>query len=302
MGLPNCCPLTGKPGRLLRRRKPAELAESYANYLGAALPSHLVEKYFSSDIEEYQSESSGLRWYSPSNLGDGEYYSTLAKIYPWYYSPGSWDKQAALDMVEQSKPSLVIEIGSGSGWFLSKLQERGIRNLGVEINPSEVKSSREKGLSVYFPEEIPAGRYEADWLCLFQTVEHVSDPAGFLREYITKFNARRLLLTAPCFESILGHARDPLSWPPHHATAWSKKSFETLAKMLNFEVGEVKYSPLDYELFESYLQREGRRKLPGLPWFPTRRPGRMLFRLFNKLGFYWATRGHSIVVTMKSRN
>ena len=302
MSLSNRCPLTGEPGRLRRRRNAAELASSYASYFGTALPSHVVEKYFKSEVAEYELSSSGLRWYAPSELGDGEYYSTLAEIYPWYYRPGSWDKLVALEIIEKTKPGLVVEIGSGSGWFLSRLREHNIRSFGVEINASEVKTSRELGLSVYFPDEVPTGQPRADWLCLFQTVEHVSDPAGFLKNYITQFNPRRLLLTAPCFESVLGHAKDPLSWPPHHATAWSKKSFETLAKLLNFEVTDVQYSPLDYELFELYLQREGRRKLPGLPYFPTRRPGRLLFRICKKLGFNWATRGHSILVTMEPRN
>jgi hypothetical protein len=295
---PELCPLTGKPGRVIRQRKPTELAESYASYCGASLPAQTINKYFASEVTEYYLESSGLRWYTPCNLGDGEYYSTLASIYPWYYNPGSWDKLAALEIIANGHFAQVVEIGSGSGWFLSRLKERNIESFGVEINSQEVETCREQGLKVYFPDEVPAANSSVDCLCLFQTIEHVSDPAVFLKGYTQRFNPRELVLSAPCFQSLLGFTKDPLSWPPHHATAWSKKAFETLAELLGYRVVNALYTPLSFDELEARLQREGSRKLPGLPPIPNGRLGRYAFKVAQKLGFHWACRGHSILVVM----
>jgi SAM-dependent methyltransferase len=296
---PELCPLTRKPGHVIRQRKPAELAESYASYCGASLPAGTIDKYFASEVTEYYLESSGLRWYAPCNLGDGDYYSTLAAIYPWYYNPGSWDKLAALEIIKRASFAQVVEVGSGSGWFLSRLKEHKIKSFGVEINPKEVKACRKQGLTVYFPDEVPDSNSAIGCLCLFQTIEHVSDPVDFLKNYTRRFNPRELVLSAPCFESLLGLTKDPLSWPPHHATAWSNRAFETLASLLGYRVVNTSYSPLSYDEFESRLQREGCRKLPGLPPIPGGRLGHYTFRVARKLGFHWACRGHSILVVMR---
>jgi SAM-dependent methyltransferase len=294
MRAPSQCPLTGAEGREIRRRSPQELAESYSLYCGGPLPPHIVEKYFTDVSIEYFSPVSGLRWYTPPVLGDGDYYATLAAIYSWYYNPGSWDKQVALELIG-NRPGKIVEIGSGSGWFLSRLRERKMQAIGVEINPKAVETCRAEGLSVFFPAEVPRDIVPVDFLCLFQTIEHVSDPIGFLQQYVEQFHPRQILLSAPCFESLLGHTKDPLSWPPHHVTAWSEKAFQTLAGKLHLRVVDTRYSPLSLGEFESRLEREGSRKLHGLPYFPTGRLGRWMFGAARRAGCDWACRGHSIL-------
>jgi SAM-dependent methyltransferase len=232
-------------------------------------------------------------------LGDGGYYTTLARIYPWYYNPGSWDKQTTLKLLTGTKATGVVEIGCGDGWLLAQLREHGLKAIGVEINPKEVESARKNGLSVFFPDEVSSETSSVDWLCLLQTIEHVENPVAFIKGYIDKFKPRSLIISAPCFESLLGFTKDPLSWPPHHATAWSKKAFETLGLALGFSVVKTAYSPLSYDEFCNRVRMEGANKLPGLPRIPSGRIGRYLFRAAQKIGLHWAVRGHSILVVME---
>lgn len=291
------CPLTGMPGQLVRIRKPGELAESYRAYCGSSLPKEVVEQYFTSEIAEYFSQASGLRWYVPATLGDGNYYQTLAEIYSWYYNPGSWDKVKTAEILQRESAKSVIEIGCGSGWLLEELRARNITSSGVEINPSEVAKAKQKGLTVTFPDEPRRG--SAEWLCLLQTIEHVANPAQFLQEQIIKYGPTSLILSAPCFESLLGRTSDPLSWPPHHATAWSLRAFQTLGKLLDFHVTEAYYSPLPFGEFESRVRLEPERKLFRLPRVPRGLLGRLYFEIARKFGKSWARRGHSILVVMQ---
>ncbi|HEX3660710.1 MAG TPA: methyltransferase domain-containing protein [Acidobacteriaceae bacterium] len=299
MGVLDRCPLTGKSGTVLRIRKPSELAASYATYFGAPLPDAIVAKYFNTDITEYYSAASGLRWYAPADLGDGDYYSTLGGLYPWYYRPASWDKFEALDQLKGRGRDSVVEMGSGSGWLLDRLRENGVSATGVEINPDAVQDCRKRGLDVLFPEELDGRIAGCDWLCLLQTIEHVEKPVEFLEKAIRQLNPRFLVMSAPCFESLLGYTTDPLSWPPHHATAWSERAFRTLGQILNYRVTRVSYSPIGFSGFRQCLLREKEGRMAGIPEITEGWTGRLRFLAARLRGRDWARRGHSIFVVLE---
>ena len=68
MSMNSLCPITRSKGRLLRTRQPEELFSSYEQYLGAPLPQEFYSLYFKEAIQEYESDLSGLRWYTPSRI------------------------------------------------------------------------------------------------------------------------------------------------------------------------------------------------------------------------------------------
>jgi SAM-dependent methyltransferase len=235
-------------------------------------------------------------------LGDGEYYSTLAGLYSWYYNPGSWDKRAVLDIISTLGPAKILEVGCGDGWLLDKLRERKLNAYGVEINEKAVKDCRERGLKVFLPGEkgLEVGRNCI--LCLLQTIEHVPNPYEFAAALVQQYQPQHIILTAPCFESMLGYTSDPLSWPPHHATAWSHKGFETLAHLLGYSVSFVGYSPLSYGQLNNYFEGEGTRKMQNIPYIPTGRLGYFVLKMYQGLGKSWACRGHSILVVLTQKD
>ena len=80
---------------------------------------------------------------------------------------------------------LALEIGTGTGVFLSHLRQLGFREqVGIEPSPAaiaaatnDVRSCIRQG--IFRGDEFPAG--SVSLICCFQTLEHISDPRGFVR-------------------------------------------------------------------------------------------------------------------------
>jgi SAM-dependent methyltransferase len=83
-----------------------------------------------------------------------------------------------------STRGIALEIGTGTGVFLSYLRKFGFREqVGIEPSPAaiaaaavDVKPCIREG--VFTGEEFPAN--SVSFICCFQTLEHVSDPRGFV--------------------------------------------------------------------------------------------------------------------------
>ncbi len=291
------CPLCRQSGRALRRREAAELAGSYRSYLKGSLSESMVQRYFRSAVTEFLCGCCGLRYYRPCLLGDGDYYDALAQLFPWYYNPESWDKCVALDYITTLGRVRVVEVGCGPGDFLESLRRHAIEGMGIDLNAKAVAAATRKGLAAHLPGEQPG--VECDVMCMFQTIEHVEHPAGFLSDYVRQFEPRIILLSAPCFESLLGYTSDPLSWPPHHATAWSAKAFGVLAEKLGRRLDRVWYEGASLSHYRQRHQQELGGKIPGLPRLPVNIFGRVMFRLLRRMGFDWANRAHSIMASIR---
>jgi SAM-dependent methyltransferase len=290
------CLLCSGPGKLFRERAGSDLVQSYSQYLGAPLPEPIASHYFKETAQEYWCGTCNLRWYTPDRLGDSDYYAALAKTYSWYYRGVVWDKEEAIKDLIARKPGTVLEIGCGDGWFLEALKANGLKGVGVDINVEAIKAGQGRGLSVFLPDQL---ELEAcDVMCLFQTIEHVSNPAEFLKSYMTRYKPKELLLSAPCHESILGYTSDPLSWPPHHRTAWSRESFEVLAKAVGCGVKQVWHQPLSYYEFQELQRKEPAGRFWSLPYFPSNLIGRWHFRMRHLAGYSWTKWRHSIMVRM----
>lgn len=292
----NACPLCCQPGKVLRKREAMDLSASYFTYFQSKLPDDIVRKYFLSPVIEFLCRKCAIRYYQPCNLGEGDFYDVLGKLFPWYYGSESWDKRAAFNYLKTLGKVRVVEVGCGTGAFLECLRDNKIECMGIDLNGKAVEEARAKGLAAYLPSQLP--EVTCDVLCMFQTIEHVESPVSFLLDYIQQLRPINILLSAPCFESLLGHTSDPLSWPPHHATCWSARAFRVLAERVNRKVIYVQYDSLDYRTFQDRQMREISGRISGLPRLPPNRFGKLLFAILQSMGFNWSNRCHSIIVVM----
>ena len=89
-----------------------------------------------------------------------------------------------------NKSGLIIEIGSNDGSFLNYLREKGFTNLlGIEPSNSLSIEARNKGLAIindYFNSDIVdtiiKHNGNAEVILCRHTLEHVDEPAGFIRD------------------------------------------------------------------------------------------------------------------------
>lgn len=293
----NRCPLTGAVGDKISERSPEELAEAYRGYLGKPIPDGLRKKYFTQTITQYENRESGLRWFGPKIVGDGDLYAFLGSSFDWYYED-SWDKFLALQYLKKLKRPF-LDVGCGNGSFL-RLAKRGrLTGMGIDINPEAVAQAQADHLPVYLESTMPADFAYPPVLCLFQTLEHVPDPLSFIKSYIERTQCKRLFVSVPCFETLLGYTRDPLSWPPHHITFWSEKALRTLGELMNYRLVSVDYQKLpSYNRFKVVWRRENGKELPESSFRLQENPisSRIHFTLARLRREPWACRAHSILV------
>ena len=302
---PAHCPLLGTAGMGLRQRTGEDLLALYQHWLGAAPPSEFHPKWFANTIVEYESKESGLRWYSPRVMADGAFYAWLGREFPWYYKPETWDKTKALAYLRAARVKSFVEVGCGNGSFIRMAALEGIDGAGIDLRAEVVAKARAEGLQVFTLDDTTSIKAPVEALCLFQTLEHLNAPAKEMRVWVERFRPRLLIVSVPCWDSYLGISTDPLSWPPHHATAWSGRALEVLGSQLGACSTEVFYQPLSLDDFCCAFARETVDNLDGVPlrianpsktrirWLRTKWwMGRLLRRP-------WAMRGHSVMAAMK---
>jgi SAM-dependent methyltransferase len=293
------CPLTGDLGMALRRRSAHELIASYAAYSGMPLPTSLQTPYFPGAVTEYYCAKSNLKWYSPTVLGGSDFYEHLAR-FPNYYDAETWDKLRTIDLLTALRPEKFVDIGCGEGLLLQLAAEQGIDGFGLEMNSSAVSIGRAVGLRIYSLDDPATVDEQAEVVVTLQTLEHVKDPQSWLSSILDRFTPRYAIVAVPCHDTMLGKTSDPLVWPPHHATLWSGRALQVLAKQVGYRVLKLEYEPNSWQRFDAVLNREpSPRRIAWLPRFPRGRVGSSLFRALCLLKIDWVRRAHTALVLME---
>lgn len=256
------CPLSGDRGRPLRIRKGVELANCYESYFGNALPSSMISSYFPSSVQEFHSSVSDLRWFSPARVAGEDFYQLMAATYPWYYSPSTWDKHYSLSLLRKLGISRFVEVGCGDGIFLEMAKRIGVQGVGVDTNQKALERVASKGLNAVLPDELTSEHGAVDALVMLQVLEHVPEPLEFTKHYVELLQPEKLVIAVPCHESLLSHVSDPLAWPPHHVTMWSKRSFDYLGERLGYHVSHCAYPSMSYQRFVQLFNLESNHETP----------------------------------------
>jgi SAM-dependent methyltransferase len=207
------------------------------------------------EVQLYECIKTAYRFYYPFNIiGGSEFYEKLSLNRKNYYSD-RWEHNKALEFIN-SKDS-VLEIGSGSGLFIDKLQSKGIRNKGLEINPHAIRECQAKGLNVIgslVEEEAKQNHGKYDVVCCFQVLEHITDVRAFIESSVSLLKKDgKLIIGVPNNNPYL-HVSDKyhtLNLPPHHAGLWNKKSLLALKELFPINIQAIKFEPLSlsYDYF-----------------------------------------------------
>jgi SAM-dependent methyltransferase len=226
----------------------------------------------------------GFGIFMPTVVGTGEFYQELSGAgLGSYYSRETWEHRQALDDLQEYRR--ILEVGSGAGYFLERLQQQGKEVQGVELNAAAAAFARQRQVPVEaaFIENFAVehrNRFEA--VCLFQVIEHVAAPLDFLNHALTCLKSGgRLILSVPNMAGILGKM-DPLvtNVPPHHVTRWTPEALGLLPRHFPLELVVLRYEPA-YDFLRPYVQDRLRRG--GVPEWAARQIWRLGLSLPAKL-------------------
>ncbi|WP_051420666.1 class I SAM-dependent methyltransferase [Helicobacter pametensis] len=114
--------------------------------------------------------------------GDNEFYNTLNKL-PWYYFSEKYEYTYAKNFIQPNEK--VLEVGCGKAAFAKYIPQT--HYIGLEFSTDAKKMAHANGIhieNISIQDYAESHPYQADVVCSFQVLEHVSDPYSFLQAKI----------------------------------------------------------------------------------------------------------------------
>jgi SAM-dependent methyltransferase len=188
-------------------------------------------------------------------------------------------------------PGRMLDLGCGSGWFLSGMRDKGWETYGVEISSAAAELSRKQaGLNVFsgtiqqaqFPPEF------FDYIRSNHSFEHISSPVNTLQEIhrVLRTNGK-LLIGVPNIDSLNARLFGQYWWylgAPVHPFSYSVETLCKLLQKTNFVVEKINYNSDSSGILGSlqiYFNRaNGRKSTDGL----------IINNPLLKIPFHWAAK------------
>ena len=176
-----------------------------------------------------------------------------------YYGPNYYDKPSLVFSIVQSlrkkvfsrlKPGKVLDIGCGSGNFLSGMRSEGWDCFGTEISESSKKFTdklKSEGIEIHYSEltKTDFSRESFDLITLWHVVEHLREPGKYIRHAKKLLKKDGILFLAfPNIDSI-SFALWKCNWfhldLPRHLYHFSPKSIPVLMEKNGFRVISISH-------------------------------------------------------------
>ena len=208
---------------------------------------------FSEDLLKVKCINCDIIYFSPSFFGETDFYEKVSDN-PGYYEENKWEFDVALDAISKYQPKSLLEIGSGDGCFLEKVNKAIDYCEGVDINQIAIEKAKKKGLNVSSV-DLKDIKRKFDIIVSFEVFEHVENINKFLKDSINLItNNGILLLAVPNPDGYLKEMdMNLLDLPPHHNLSYSKKTFDFISNTHQLKIIEYKQEPLRYIHYQGYL-------------------------------------------------
>lgn len=196
--------------------------------------------------------------------------------------PGEAHAPIVQFLLKELRGKAVLDIGGGRGAYSLELKRNGFEPTVLDIDGEALAVAQNNGLSVrqIAPDEVLEENC-ADTVMLIEVLEHVDDPAQFLRNAI-RYARKRVLFTLPCtddfdtlFAMNLSYAHIAVS---DHLNHYSRKEMEALLDSVGnpyrLDVGDYLFPHASMLVLSESFSCGVLGKLAMLP-----------IRVLNKLGF-----------------
>jgi SAM-dependent methyltransferase len=159
----------------------------------------------------------------------------------WWFAGRTWSLLHMIDrIVKPDGTKRVLDIGCGAGNMFHHLARYG-PVVGVDNNPRPLLVARERGYDVRegLAENLPFDDESFDLVALFDTVEHIDDELGVLREcYRVCAPGGHLVVTVPAFMWLWSN-NDVLN---DHKRRYTTKQLKEVMAKAGFETKRATYN------------------------------------------------------------
>ncbi len=248
------CPLTGDPRVEVLEEIPASLIiDSYKQDLGLDIAAEF------NGVESLilcRSVNCDLIFFYPAITGSSRFYQQL-QTFDWYYPPHKYEYEHAAAWIHAG--DRVLDIGCGNSHFAAYIPEAHYS--GLEPQPTFHHLASRPPLTIYSENIVEhAATHSAfyDAVCCFQVLEHVADPANFIRAALACLKPGGLLILGmPSMESYLSQLVNfSLNAPPHHVTWWTDRALRSVASQFELDVLSLNHAPVEpWECRLYWMQR-----------------------------------------------
>jgi SAM-dependent methyltransferase len=147
------------------------------------------------------------------------------------------------------QPGRLLDVGCGSGWFLSKMRARGWDVTGVEPSLNAAKMGHgEEGLNI-FPGSLLDANFPSksfDYIRFNHSFEHMTDPNQILSEtHRILADNGKLMLGIPNRSGLSAKMFGPLWWHlalPLHPFSYSTKTITLMLQKHSFKIEKVVFN------------------------------------------------------------
>lgn len=146
-----------------------------------------------------------------------------------------------------SKGVRVLDLGCGTGEFLSELEKRGCEVWGLDFDREAIKIAKQRfglkniyalSFEEFFKKENLA---KFDVITFFEVLEHLNDPLVFIQNLKKLLKpSGKIVLSAPFRERMLPNLNN-WDFPPHHFTRWNRESILNLFSKCGFSISYIDY-------------------------------------------------------------
>lgn len=236
------CPLCGDARvQILQEMSTSDLmglhSGALARIVGDLLSDLKVIAYAACDACE-------LRFFHPPRPGSEAFYQACQELESYYPQE---KPEFAFARAQIERRHRVLEVGCGRGAFGTGLDVT--EYVGLEFSPTAAEQARAMGLHVTNEdvETHSANRPEAyDVVCAFQVLEHVADPASFVRACIRALRiGGQLIVSMPSVDSFAASVSNfALDLPPHHLTRWNDSCLRAVGRLFPLDLRQIWHEPL----------------------------------------------------------
>jgi SAM-dependent methyltransferase len=267
----------------------------------------------SPQVTLYRCSECGFKVFDPPCAGSSDFYACITTSDGSCYEADKWEFRQAIKDLRRNRCRRVLDIGCGSGYFLDLLRNRlpDVEAVGFEFNSEMANLVRSKGHNIVNGESAevllnsPEAAEPFDAICIFQLLEHVTNPVELFTISKRLLKPDGLLIVAvPDNAGPVQYFSTALTeLPPHHLSRWRASTFRAGLPRLGFDIKRIAYEPLPAFLWRDYipviLDHSG---LAGFVVEGLKKNDRLV-RILNRLRLKWlyGVRGHSVYVVAKKK-